>query len=258
MSDGLDEKVAIVTGGSRGIGRATVLALADAGASVVLAARDDRALEAAAAEARERGGPALVVQTDVASADDRRRLVERTLAEFGRVDFLVSNATASDGAHPLFGGDEWSRWEAHYRVDLLAAVDLTELVAADMRRNGRGSIVFVSSIAALTASGRNHAYGALKAALLAAGRSLALALAEDGIRVNVVAPGSTFAAGGFWDRLRSVEPDTVAHVERSIPLGRLATPEEIADCIVFLLSDRARWVVGHCLVADGGESLRAG
>ncbi len=122
-----------------------------------------------------------------------------------------------------------------------------------MRDRRSGSIVFVSSISGLTGQGAEHGYVAMKAALIAAGKTLAVELARDGVRVNVVAPGSIFEPGNDWDRQRASDPEGIAAVEGSIPMGRFGTPDEVARCIVFLLSDVSYWVVGHCLVADGGQ-----
>jgi 3-oxoacyl-[acyl-carrier protein] reductase len=247
----LDGKVALVTGASRGLGRATALALAREGADVVIAARSQGPLDEVAEAIRRLGRRALAVSADVGSPEDREQLASQAIEFFGQVDVLVSNATALD----LYGTDAPGRsfWDAHYNVDLLAAVHLTELLAPGMRRRHSGSIVFVSSISGKVGEGSDHAYGALKAALIAAGKTLATALAKDGIRVNVIAPGGMDEPGSEWERLRTSDPGRVAAIEKSIPMGRLGRPEEVADCITFLVSKRANWIVGHCLVVDGGQ-----
>jgi NAD(P)-dependent dehydrogenase (short-subunit alcohol dehydrogenase family) len=246
---GLEGKVALVTGASRGIGRATALLLAGEGADLVLAARGAEALEEVAAGVRERGRRALAVQADVGRQDDRERLAEMAIAELGRVDCLVSNATNLDvyrDAQP-----ESALWDAHFQVDVLAAVRLTELLAPQMRERRSGSIVFVSSVSGKMTYGCEHGYTAMKAALIAAGKSLAVELARDGVRVNVVAPGTI--ATSDLARMLEVEPERVRELEAAIPSGRFGTAEEVASCIAFLLSDCSRWVVGHTLVVDGGQ-----
>lgn len=239
--------MALITGASRGIGRATAAALAREGADLVLSARGRSSLERVAEELRAQGRSVLAVPADVGVQEDRERLVAVALGEFGRVDCLVSNATNFDVYR------EGALWDAHYHVDLLGAVRLTELLAPGMRERRSGAIVFVSSISGKLGEGRGHGYVAMKSALIAAGKTLAVELAHDGVRVNVVAPGSIYEPGGYWDQVREADPDEFARVESSIPSGRMGYPGEVADCIAFLLSDCSRWVVGHCLVVDGGQ-----
>jgi 3-oxoacyl-[acyl-carrier protein] reductase len=246
---GLEGKVALVTGASRGIGRATALLLAEEGADVALAARGLETLEEVAAEVRNRGRRALPVAADVGSQSDRERLASVALAEFGRVDCLISNATNLDVYRDA--APESELWDAHYNVDVLAAVRLTELLAPQMRERRSGSIVFVSSVSGKMTYGVEHGYTAMKAALIAAGKTLAVEFAPDGVRVNVVAPGTI--ATTDMERMLEVEPDRVRELEAGIPSGRFGTAEEVARCIAFLLSDQASWVVGHCLVVDGGQ-----
>ena len=251
MNLGLENKVALVTGASRGIGRATSLVLADEGCDLVLAARGREPLELVADEVRRRGRRALVVTADVGVQEDRERLAETALAELGRVDCLVSNATNLDVYEG--GTPETELWDAHFQVDVLAAVRLTELLAPGMRERLSGAVVFVSSISGLMGQGTEHGYVAMKAALIAAGKTLAVELVREGVRVNVVAPGTIDEPGGWMESLRTEDPDRVRTLEESIPAGRFGTPQEVASCIAYLLSDQASWIVGHCLVVDGGQ-----
>jgi 3-oxoacyl-[acyl-carrier protein] reductase len=247
----LNGKVALITGASRGLGRATALALAREGADLVVAARNPGPLEEVARTARQSGGRVLAVSADIGQQQDRERLADEALTAFGRVDVLISNATNLDVYRSA--APESALWDAHYHVDLLGAVRLTELLAPGMRQRQSGAIVFVSSISGKMGEGSDHAYGAMKAALIAAGKSFAVELARDGVRVNVVAPGGMDEPGSEWERLRAADPQRVAAIEKSIPMGRLGRPEEVADCIAFLVSGRANWIVGHCLVVDGGQ-----
>ena len=251
MNLGLENKVALVTGASRGIGRATSLVLADEGCDLVLAARGREPLELVADEVRRRGRRALAVTADVGVQEDRERLAETALAELGRVDCLVSNATNLDVYEG--GTSENELWDAHFQVDVLAAVRLTELLAPGMRERRSGAVVFVSSISGLMGQGTEHGYVAMKAALIAAGKTLAVELVREGVRVNVVAPGTIDEPGGWMENLRTEEPERVRTLEESIPAGRFGMPQEVASCIAYLLSDRASWIVGHCLVVDGGQ-----
>jgi NAD(P)-dependent dehydrogenase (short-subunit alcohol dehydrogenase family) len=247
----LDGKVGLITGASRGLGRATALALAREGADVVIAARNEGPLGEVAHAVRELGRRALAVTADVGRPEDRERLTNQALDAFGHVDVLISNATSLD----LYGTDAPDRafWDAHYNVDLLGAVHLTDLLVPGMRERHSGAIVFVSSISGKVGEGSDHAYGTMKAALIAAGKTLSVALAKEGIRVNVVAPGGMDEPGSEWERLRETDPARVSAIEKSIPMGRLGRPAEVAECIAFLVSDRAKWIVGHCLVVDGGQ-----
>lgn len=247
----LDGKIALITGASRGLGRATALALAREGADVVVSARSQEPLDEVADTIRRLGRRALAVTADAGKPEDRERLVRQVMAAFGRVDVLVSNATSLD----LYGtgAPDMAFWDAHYNVDLLGGVHLSELVVPGMRQRHSGAIVFVSSISGKMGEGTDHAYGAMKAALIAAGKTLAVDLAKDGIRVNVIAPGGMDEPGSEWERLRVTDPARVAAIEQSIPMGRFGRPAEVADCIAFLVSQRANWIVGHCLVVDGGQ-----
>jgi NAD(P)-dependent dehydrogenase (short-subunit alcohol dehydrogenase family) len=247
MELGLQGKVGLVTGASRGIGRATARLLAAAGVDLVLAARGAEALEELAGELRGLGRRVLAVPADVGADAERERLAAAALEEFGRVDLLVSNATNLDVYRDR--APESALWDAHYHVDVLGAVRLTELLAPGMRERRSGAIVFVSSISGMMGQGHHHGYVAMKAALIAAGKTLAVELAPFGVRVNVVAPGTVSEPGA----LLPIEPEEMRRIVESIPSGRLGRPEEIASCIGFLLSEHANWVVGHCLVADGGQ-----
>lgn len=247
----LEGKVALITGASRGLGRATALALAREGTDLVLAARNPGPLQQVADQATGLGRRAVTVTADVGSQEDRERLAATALRAFGQVDVLISNATNLDVYRD--GAPESALWQAHFDVDLLGAVRLTELLGPGMRDRRSGAIVFVSSISGMMGEGRDHGYGVMKAALIAAGKTLAAEFAPHGVRVNVVAPGGMDEPGSEWERLRQTEPERVAAIEAAIPMGRLGRPKEVADCIAFLVSPRANWIVGHCLVVDGGQ-----
>lgn len=249
MNLGLEGKVALITGASKGVGRATAHLLAEEGVDLVLCARGREALDEIVEAIRASGRNAVGVIADVGRQEDRERLTDAALEAFGRVDCLVSNATNLDVYRDQ--APESALWDAHYHVDVLGGVRLTELLAPQMRERRSGSIVYVSSISGMIGQGEEHGYVAMKAALIAAGKTLAVELVHDGVRVNVVAPGTL--ATDDLERMRRVQPDRVEALEKSIPSGRFGTAEEVASCIAFLLSERSRWVVGHCLVVDGGQ-----
>jgi 3-oxoacyl-[acyl-carrier protein] reductase len=245
MDLGLAGKVAIVAGASRGIGRATALTLAAEGARVVMSARNEDSLREAAAEA-ESCGEALAVAGDLSTREGCERLVQEAVRRFGRVDVLVTSIHAS----PKGFSEEAMR--EGFDLLLLPAVRLATLVVPHMKEGG--AIVHLSSIYGKE-SGGQPAYNAMKAALISHAKSLAIDLAQRGIRVNTVAPGSVSAPGGSWWKRQQEDPEGMARfVQQNIPMGRFGTAEEIANVVAFLCSVRASWVTGATIVVDGGQS----
>lgn len=246
MDLGLRGKCAIVTGASKGIGRAIAVRLAEEGANLAICARSEEPLRAAESDLRTRGVKVHASVCDVGRPEALDAFLEAAYGALGAADILVNNATA-------FGfGDDPAGWQSSLDVDLMAAVRGSWKVVPWMRAAGGGVIVHVSSISGLEA-GSPPAYAAAKAALVSHAKSLALQLAPLRIRVNAIAPGSIDFPGGAWDRLRQVDPEYYDSVVKTIPWGRMGTPDEIADVAAFLVSDRARWVTGACLVVDGGQ-----
>lgn len=249
----LTDKVAIVTGSSRGIGKAIASGLAAEGCALTLCARTPEVLEGAAAESRARGARVLAVTADLTRSEDPARVAEATLQAYGRVDVLVNNAGGARNAGPFLETTD-AAWQAALDLNLLAAVRLSRLVAPAMRQAGGGAIVNISSIWGRE-SGGTATYNAVKAAEISLAKSLSRELAPLNIRVNSVAPGSILFPGGSWDRRLQADPKGITDFMRAnIPFGRFGTPEEVADVVVFLCSARATWVTGACLPVDGGQS----
>jgi 3-oxoacyl-[acyl-carrier protein] reductase len=241
----LNDRVAIVAGASRGIGRATALTLAEEGCQLVLAARGEDDLREVAAEIR---GERLIMPTDLTVAADAEHLVNATMEHFGRIDCLVTSIHFS----PRGLDDE--TWQESFDVLFMPGVRLTRLVAPHMKEAGGGSIVHLSSIWGKEAGGR-PAYNAMKAALISHAKAMAAELAPDGIRVNTVAPGSIRAPGGTWWKRQQDDPEGMAaFVKENIPLGRFGTAEEVANVVTFLCSPKSSWVTGSTVVVDGGQS----
>lgn len=241
----LTDRVAIVTGGGRGIGRAVATAFAEAGADVVIAARRATDLEEVATALRERGRRALAVPTDVTRAEDLDRLIARTLETFGKIDVLVNNAGGWPPLVALALSDE--DFEAAYHFNVTSALRLSRLSAPHLARTG-GVILNVSSAMSHVVDSGFVAYGAAKAALNHMTRLLAHEWAPR-VRVNALAVGATRT-----DALEAFTgmPDLLAAMEARTPMKRLGQPEDIAAAALFLASPAASWITGKVLEIDGG------
>lgn len=241
----LKDKIALVTGASQGIGRAISVALARAGARVVVAARNEQKLAEVVAEIAAAGGEALAVRMDVSSAEEIKVGFEATRAKFGRLDILVNNAAITrDGLALRMKPDDW---EAVLRTNLTGAHLTIQQALGLMLRQRSGRIINVSSVVAQTGNAGQANYVAAKAGLIGLTKAIAIEVASRNITVNAVAPG--FVVSPMTDPLpQKVKDELLARV----PLGRLGSDLEIAAAIVFLASDEAGYITGHVLDVNGG------
>jgi 3-oxoacyl-[acyl-carrier protein] reductase len=254
MDLGLRDKVAIVTGSSRGLGKASAMALAAEGARVVLNGRTVSSLEETASELRAHGATVEAVVADVSTERGCSDLVSRAQVAFGPVDILVNNA--SSGARASISSSD-ADWSSAIEGSFWPSLRLTRLVAPGMRERRSGVIVMMSSIYGREMGGQSS-YQVFKTAQLSLAKSLAREFAPDNVRVLTVAPGSISFPGGSWWRRQQSEPEAMAtFVAQDMPLGRFGRAEEVGEVVAFLCSERASLVTGACIPVDGcqGRSL---
>jgi NAD(P)-dependent dehydrogenase (short-subunit alcohol dehydrogenase family) len=249
MELGLSGKRALVTGASKGIGRAIARRLLAEGVRVAVCARNANDL-AAAVDEMKAGGDVWGSPCDVGDQAAYGRWIADASAALGGVDLLVANASAL-----ALGGEE-ADWKASFEVDLMGAVRAANAIVPPMAAAGGGAMVFISSVAAVETFIAPAAYNALKAALITYSKQLSQALGPQSIRVNCVSPGAIEFPGGVWDNAKRDMPELYEATVKQQPSGRLGTPEEVADAVVFLLSDRASWITGENLIVDGGYTKR--
>jgi NAD(P)-dependent dehydrogenase (short-subunit alcohol dehydrogenase family) len=248
---GLAGKIAVVTGASRGIGRSIALRLAAEGAHVGICGRTPETIERTLTELRAQNVRAHAVVADVTQPGEVERFVDEVAAEMGGVDLAVANVGGSSGAELLMSSTE--DWAKTFELNLFHAVRTIRASVPHMQSRGGGSAISIASISGWKPAPRAQ-YGAAKAGEIFLAGALAWELAPYRIRVNTVSPGSIMFAGGGWDRFRSAQPDRFAEFERrEFPWGRLGSPEEIADVVAFVLSDRAAWINGANIPVDGAQ-----
>ena len=244
------EKIAIVTGGNRGIGWAISQALAEEGATVVLIARNAESGQQAAAQIEASGGIAFFLQADVSDQGQALGAVGEAVERTGRVDILVNNAGIHMGSS--FEQEKRSDWLSLFEVNVLGTIFPSQAVVPHMIEQGSGRIVHIASKAAVVGEPGHVAYSASKGAVLSATRAMAIELAAHQITVNAVCPGPVVT-----DMLQAALPDPAEQqaLAHNTPLGRLGQPEDVAAAVLFLASDRAGWCTGQAIGVDGGLSV---
>lgn len=250
----LTDRVALVTGSSRGLGLASARALLAEGCKVAICARGAERLEAAAETLRRAGAAdrVLAVQADLSTADGVATVVGRTVENFGGLDVLVNNVGRAGGGGIVETED--AAWNAALDETLFPAIRASRLAVPHLRARGGGAIVMIASIWGRESGGR-MTYNAVKAAEISLAKSMARELAPDSIRVNSVAPGSISFPGGSWHRRQQEDPEGMAaFVRDQLPFGRFGRAEEVGAVVAFLASPRASWVSGASVTVDGCQS----
>ena len=247
----LDGKIAVITGTTSGIGKATAKLFAEEGATVVMGARREERGLAMEQELKDAGHEALFVKTDVSKSEDCAALIEKAVETYGRIDILVNvSGTAGNGFHLLHESTDEER-DRVFRINTYSIIDTCKAAIPHMLEQGKGSIVNVASVSAIIASPLNTLYSASKGAVKMLTISMAADYAPTGIRINGVCPGLTRT-----EMVPEGDDSFEKMVLPNIPQHRLADPKEIAYGILFLASDEASFCTGHMLVIDGGESIK--
>ncbi len=246
----LKGRKALITGGTKGIGRAIADLLADEGADVAICARDHAAVEQAVSALAGKGVRASGRALDVADGPALRQWVDDVAQEFGGLDIVVPNVSA------LAIPSSEEAWRQEFEVDMLHTVNTVEAALPHLETSDAGSIVVISSVSGVEIDFAAGPYGAFKAALIHYAAGLACQLAPKGIRANSVSPGNTYFEGGVWQMIERDQPDFFKHALSLNKSGRMATAEEVANATVFLASPRATFITGTNIVVDGALTNR--
>ncbi|MFC2950566.1 SDR family NAD(P)-dependent oxidoreductase [Marinicaulis aureus] len=251
----LKNRRVLIVGGSRGIGLAAARAFAEEGAQIAICGRSAGDLEKVQRELSP--VDVLTFTADAAKPEEMSHAFDAIERDWGGVDIVVSTVSAMS----MMPGDE--AWAASFEADVMSSVRLVRQCLPWLQKSDAASVVLIGSTAsseasplAIAAFGGEQPYGAVKAALVNYTKTMALQLAHDGVRINMVSPGNVYEPGGAWDGLKAAMPELYENMLAENPMGRMATTEEVANCILFLASPRAQFVTGQNLIVDGGLTRR--
>lgn len=245
MDLGLKGKRAIVTGSTRGIGKAIAETLAKEGVDVAVCSRQQKSVDETIAEFSQYPGKVIGAAVDITDQQGFKQWVDSVAEELGGIDIFVANVTAGDTA------ERSNPWDAAVTTDILATVSCIDAALPMLKQSQAGAIVYISSMAGIIGTPQIPAYGAAKAGMTHYMKTLAMSLVKDGVRVNTVSPGDIITEGNVWDRVRTTMPDVFKSVLKRNPRGHLGTSEEIAQVVSFMASPMASLVNGAHLVVDG-------
>ena len=254
MDLGLQGKTALVTGGSRGLGRQCALSLAGESVNVAICGRTQETLDKTVGELKALGVGSMSVVADVGNVEGMESLHEKVVDGLGPVDILINNAGGSRAREDI-SGVSLEDYKATFDLNLFGGFKLMQLALPHMQEQKWGRIINIASIYGREHGG-NISYMSSKAALIGATKHIANSLARDGVLVNSIAPGSISHEGGSWERFQSQNPPDVVQsfIDQNLPMGRFGWPEPLGDLVAFLASERASLVTGACIVVDGGQS----